>query len=201
MLHFHRFLVFALCFGGISAYLQVSSPNHRRSNSQYDLDTLSDDNYTVLKHPEFPSYNVRIKKSRFCDGTVQSFTGYIDIETRHLFFYFFESRSDPINDDVIFWTSGGPGGSSAVGLFTELGPCRIIGPNETVFNPYSWNNNANIFFVDQPVGTGFSYTDFDELVDTSEAAAKDIAAFVFIFFQHFFKFQGNPFHFAGESYA
>lgn len=36
-----------------------------------------------------------------------SYTGYIDIEARHIFFYFFESRNDPDADDVIFWTNGG----------------------------------------------------------------------------------------------
>jgi carboxypeptidase C (cathepsin A) len=36
-----------------------------------------------------------------------AYTGYIDIEARHLFFYFFESRNDPDTDDVIFWTNGG----------------------------------------------------------------------------------------------
>ena len=50
-----------------------------------------------------------------------AFTGYIDVEARHLFFYFFESRSNPEKDDVIFWTNGGPGCSSSIGLFMELG--------------------------------------------------------------------------------
>ena len=36
-----------------------------------------------------------------------AYTGYIDIEARHIFFYFFESRSNPATDDVIFWTNGG----------------------------------------------------------------------------------------------
>ena len=92
----------------------------------------------------------------------RAFTGYIDIEARHLFFYFFESRNDPDADPVVFWTNGGPGGSSAVGLFMELGPCRISGPNETVYNPYGWNEYVNMLFVDQPVGTGFSYADHGE---------------------------------------
>lgn len=37
----------------------------------------------------------------------RAYTGYIDIEARHIFFYFFESRSEPNKDDVVFWTNGG----------------------------------------------------------------------------------------------
>lgn len=51
----------------------------------------------------------------------RAYTGYIDVEARHLFFYFFESRGDPDTDDVVFWTNGGPGSSSSYGLFMELG--------------------------------------------------------------------------------
>lgn len=38
---------------------------------------------------------------------ISVYTGYIDIEARHIFFYFFESRNNPATDDVIFWTNGG----------------------------------------------------------------------------------------------
>ena len=120
---------------------------------------------------------------------------------RHLFFYFFESRNNPDTDDVIFWTNGGPGGSSSMGLFMELGPCRISNANGTTFHPESWNSNANIFFIDQPVGVGFSYAEHGESVGTTEEAAKDVAAFVAIFFAHFSKFQGRGLHMTGESYG
>ncbi|KDQ51312.1 hypothetical protein JAAARDRAFT_140320 [Jaapia argillacea MUCL 33604] len=165
------------------------------------LNALSSDSFTTLGHPAFPNYNVRVKKSDFCDGTVGAYTGYIDIEARHLFFYFFESRGNPDKDDVIFWTNGGPGCSSSIGLFMELGPCRVTQPNDTSFNPYSWNSNANVFFIDQPVGVGFSYAEYGEYVSTTEEAAKDIAAFVSIFFENFNQFKGRPFHMAGESYG
>jgi len=36
---------------------------------------------------------------------------------------------------------------------------------------------------------------------TTEEAAKDIAAFVAIFFENFSKFKGRAFHMAGESYG
>ena len=55
-----------------------------------------------------------------------SYTGYIDIGAKHLFFYFFESRNDPSTDDVLLWTNGGPGGSSALGLFMELGEHSVV---------------------------------------------------------------------------
>ncbi|KAJ7689701.1 serine carboxypeptidase [Mycena rosella] len=166
------------------------------------LDILPEASFTALAHPEFPQYGVRIKKSRFCDDTVNAYTGYIDIQARHLFFYFFESRSNPDKDDVIFWTNGGPGCSSGLGLFMELGPCRLVNAgNGTVFHPESWNSNANIFFIDQPIGVGFSFAEYGETVGTTEDAAKDIAAFVAIFFAHFTKFQGRGFHMAGESYG
>ncbi|KAF8632418.1 hypothetical protein AX17_004859 [Amanita inopinata Kibby_2008] len=166
-----------------------------------DLSVLSSDAYTQMTHPAFPRHAVRIKKSDFCDGSVRSYTGYIDIEARHLFFYFFESRSDPDKDDVIFWTNGGPGCSSSMGLFMELGPCRVLDGDEPKYHPESWNSNANIFFIDQPVGVGFSYAEHGESVSTTEEAARDIAAFVAIFFEHFHKFKGRAFHMAGESYG
>jgi len=169
--------------------------------SVLQLSSLSSSTYTRFSHPAFPGRSARIKKTDFCDGGVNTYTGYIDVGTRHLFFYFFESRSDPEKDDVLLWTNGGPGGSSTVGLFMELGPCRIMSSNETKFNPYSWNSNANIFFIDQPVGVGFSYADYGETVTTTEEAAVDVAAFVATFFERFDKFKGRGFHLSGESYG
>jgi len=46
----------------------------------------------------------------------------------------------------------------------SLGPCRIVSENATKPNPYSWNTNANIFFIDQPANVGLSYSDFGEEV-------------------------------------
>ena len=46
----------------------------------------------------------------------------------------------------------------------ELGPCRVLDSNGTKFHPESWNSRANVFFIDQPIGVGFSYADYGEHV-------------------------------------
>ncbi|KAK0193168.1 Alpha/Beta hydrolase protein [Armillaria mellea] len=163
------------------------------------LASLSVTCFTTIRHSLYPEHAVRIKKTAFCDGTVQTYTGYIDIlQTRHLFFYFFESRTDPDKDDIVFWTNGGPGCSSSTGLFMELGPCRILDADGPKYHPESWNTNANIFFIDHPVGTGFSY---GETISTTEEAARDVAVFISIFFETFAQFKGRALHMAGESYG
>lgn len=63
-------------------------------------------------------------------------------------------------DDLVMWINGGPGCTSSFGVLFELGPCSIdmsgTSPNGTIFNPLSWNREANIFFLDQPTFKDFS---------------------------------------------
>jgi len=159
--------------------------------------------FNVLKHDNFPKYQIRVKKtSKICDPDVLQYTGYLDVDNdKHFFFWFFESRSAPETDPLILWLNGGPGCSSLTGLFMELGPCRAeVSGDGTTYNQYSWNEKANIIFLDQPVNVGFSYSDSGEVTNTVDAS-KDVYAFLQIFLQEFDKYSMLEFHVTGESYA
>ncbi|CEL55779.1 hypothetical protein RSOLAG1IB_01791 [Rhizoctonia solani AG-1 IB] len=185
--------------------LQPNITAYGSNVQRLELSSLSADEFNVLGHQAFPSHQVRVKRVKdFCDPTVKMYSGYLDVDygAKHLFFYFFESRSDPDSDPVLMWINGGPGCSSSLGLFMELGPCSVTGPlrsgtNGTDWNPYSWNNKANF----RGVGVGFSYADYGETISTTEEAAKNVQAFVTIFFETFSKFKGREFHMSGESYG
>jgi len=89
-----------------------------------------------------------------------------------------------------------------IGLFQELGPCRINNQSSGVaLNPTSWNTNANVLFIDQPVGVGFSYGSMT--VGTSRQAAVDVWKFLQIWFadSRFSKYASRDFGIWTESYG
>ena len=66
-----------------------------------------------------------------------------------LFYWWFESRNDPANDPIVLWLTGGPGCASEIALFYENGPYAFNEDNKTLHgNAYSWNNKANLVYVD-----------------------------------------------------
>lgn len=142
-----------------------------------------------------------VDPSKLGVDTVKQYSGYLDDnkQDKHLFYWFFESRNDPANDPVVLWINGGPGCSSMGGLFMELGPSSINKKGEVVYNPHSWNSNASVIFLDQPVNVGFSYS--GSSVGDTPTAAKDIYALLSLFFHQFPEYAKQDFHIAGESYG
>ncbi|KAL0960542.1 hypothetical protein HGRIS_005580 [Hohenbuehelia grisea] len=126
-----------------------------------------------------------VENSGVCETTpgVSQASGYGDLTaTKSIWFWFFAARQNPSTAPLALWFNGGPGSSSMIGLFQENGPCRITNDSSTVvLNPFSWNTNANILFIDQPVGVGFSHG--DTTVGTSQQAAADVWSFLQIFFK------------------
>ena len=75
--------------------------------------------------------------------------------------------------------------------------------NESVAqNPYSWNRKANVIYVDQPAGVGFSYSTYPNGLYTNDnQTAVDNYQFLQGWFNEFPEYSSNEFWLTGESYA
>lgn len=66
----------------------------------------------------------------------------------------------------------------------EVGPYRVDGQNLRLQNG-SWDEYANLLFVDQPVGTGFSYVDTDSYLHELDESTNHLIVFLEKFFKIF----------------
>lgn len=82
----------------------------------------------------------------------------------------------------------------------ELGPCVYSrAKNTTLYNPYAWNSNATVIFVDQPLDVGFSYG--SRRVKTLRDSTDDLYAFLERLFTARPDWAARDFYIAGESYG
>ncbi|KAI3444111.1 hypothetical protein Pfo_000776 [Paulownia fortunei] len=138
-------------------------------------------------------------------------TGYIGVgekEEVQLFYYFVESESNPEDDPLMLWLTGGPGCSGLSGLVYEIGPFTIDNANSNgsipalILNKYSWTKVANIIFLDQPVGTGFSYANTSGASYSNDTLS---ATHTYDFLRKWLishpKYLENPLYICGDSYS
>ncbi|KAG9441736.1 hypothetical protein H6P81_017590 [Aristolochia fimbriata] len=130
--------------------------------------------------------------------------GYYKLAHSHdarMFYLFFESRNTK-DDPVVLWLTGGPGCSSELAVFYENGPFTIANNMSLLWNEYGWDKVSNLLFVDQPTGTGFSYTtDKRDLRHNENDVSNDLYDFLQAFFSEHPQFVKNEFYITGESYA
>lgn len=137
------------------------------------------------------------------------YSGYINVDmnsNRNLFYWLVESSSGtPSTDPLVLWTNGGPGCSSlSGGLFSEFGPFfpDIDGSLALTPNIYTWTQMANVIFIEQPAGVGFSWSANTSDYTTGDAqAAMDVYVFLQNFLKLYPKYINRPIFLTGESYG
>ena len=121
-----------------------------------------------------------------------------------------ESQGNPTTDPIAFWTNGGPGCSGLYGFLTENGPFQTHSADLSLtLNPYSWNKVANMVFIEQPCGVGYSYSDQSDpykedggdYITDDEQSAADNYALVQAFFDRFPQYRVNDLYISSESYG
>ncbi|XP_065333425.1 venom serine carboxypeptidase [Cloeon dipterum] len=137
--------------------------------------------------------------------SVVSYSGYLTVDeafNSNMFFWFFPAEKDYVSAPVVLWLQGGPGATSLFGLFTENGPLVVKTNQVLSTRQYSWSKTHNVIYIDNPVGTGFSFTDADEGFSRNQTAVgKNLYSALVQFFKLFPELAKNEFYVTGESYA
>ncbi|WP_431041064.1 S10 family serine carboxypeptidase-like protein [Streptomyces sp. P1-3] len=172
-----------------------------------------------------PANILNTQRIDFCTKDTKkarSYAGHVHIDStehpgteNHLFYWFFESQTCNPNVAVhdqqelisrtplLIWLNGGPGASSLLGLFLENGPLSIAddAAGTVSVNPDTWNQEAHVVFWDQPVGTGYSYSDVGEYVQDEPTLSRMFWEGLQKFFDLHPEYAQCPLYVCGESYA
>jgi len=157
-----------------------------------------------------------IPNTRPIELDVTSYAGYVEVDAKcasHMFYWFFESQNsqclgkNPQEIPLVIWLNGGPGASSLVGLFLENGPFKIENNDmgSIVTNPNSWNAEVHLLYWDQPVGTGYSYSNLDPqkacYVNNEPELTEQFYKALQGFYELYPQYRDCPLYITGESYA
>ncbi|RKF81823.1 Carboxypeptidase S1 [Golovinomyces cichoracearum] len=172
----------------------------RGKSSSYEENGLD---RTVFVHEATGAKIDYVTNSGICETTagVNQYSGYLsDSDDENIWFWFFEARNNPTTAPVVVWLNGGPGCSSMIGLFQENGPCHFEdGSNEPSLNPYSWNEFANMLYIDQPIAVGFSHG--RDNVSSTVSAAPLVWKLIQAFYAQFPQYENRALGIFTESYG
>ena len=220
------FLGVALLQHWSSAYRRLPSSRHKQSQSQERLQKNRRLKNVEVKLPQSPDDHL-VSSLPLLDDQNTSLThwaGHLKASEKHdkyIFYWLFAPDEEEVkklsleeqgNIPLIIWLNGGPGCSSMDGLWIENGPLRIVqdeqGKLKVVTAEHSWHKvPAYTLYIDQPVGTGLSFTIEANYASNDEEINVDFYYFLQSFFdlhRDMFVTQNSvssPLFFSGESYA
>ena len=174
---------------------------------------IRDDDKRSLRHSlckkfSKESFQVTSLPGLSVDVGYRQYAGLLPVNTAtnsHLFFWLLEAKNNPETAPLVVWLNGGAGCSSMLGLFLENGPYRVQDNLTLALDPHYWNQNANILYLDQPAGAGFSYTDQKPDVLTPDQIQAQIGIDFYAFLKQFLsifpEYKARELFISGESFA
>ncbi|KAJ6305631.1 hypothetical protein OIU78_021055 [Salix suchowensis] len=158
--------------------------------------------------PTLPTSN-----SSFPNEALPTKSGYLPVNPKTnsaIFYTFYEAQNPTLplsQTPLLIWLQGGPGCSSMVGNFLELGPYRVVSDSEEQNitlqpNLGSWNRIFGLIFLDNPIGTGFSIASkHEEIPRDQNTVAKHLFYAITKFLESDPVFKTRSIYITGESYA
>ncbi|KAA1097535.1 Cell death protease [Puccinia graminis f. sp. tritici] len=119
------------------------------------------------------------------------------------FFFLNKARHIANRPVLLVWLNGGPGCSSFDGSLMEVGPLRMVLKGDGTLKEVdaAWNEYANMLFIDQPTGTGYSYGPKPNYVHELDVSSANLVNLLARFFKIFPEYQQMDLYICGESFA
>lgn len=154
------------------------------------------------------SLSVSDSSTSFPKEALPTRSGYLPVShtsNSSIFYTFYEAQNStsPLSQTpLLIWLQGGPGCSSMIANFYELGPYCVTKSLALEPNRGSWNRIFGLLFLDSPIGTGFSVAATPQEIPTDQnGVAKHLFAAITRFVQLDPVFKHRPIYITGESYA
>lgn len=133
-------------------------------------------------------------------------SGYITLgEDRmhgELFYMLFLARDSNPQAPLVWFFEGGPGMSVMHAVLMQNGPFRLNHDLTLRRNEYSFNNIADVLYVDQPLGTGFSnITNISNLPHHESIIVADLVKFITVFMERHPEYHGRPMYLVSQAYG
>ncbi|XP_071942895.1 probable serine carboxypeptidase CPVL [Antedon mediterranea] len=198
-------LLVLLCNINCLHSLRILYPNH----PQHTLKAKQsiDPGKPLILTPYIESGNIdegrKLSLVSTLNSTIKSYAGYFTVDktfNSNTFFWFFPAEVNSETAPVLLWLQGGPGGSSMFGLFSENGPFYVTDDMKLKPREWSWTKKYSMIYIDNPVATGFSFTN-GGFAQNETAVGWNLHSALTQFFQLFPMYQNNELYLTGESYA
>ena len=119
-----------------------------------------------------------------------------------LYYILFKSRDENPTAPLVWFFEGGPGQSSMHALFFQNGPFRLQKDLSLKVNEFSFNNIADVLYLDQPLGTGFSNCSNTSWIPHHESViVNDLMYFIEKFIAKHPEYKKRPLYLVSQGYG